>query len=442
MNFKLVQSNELIITPTGVAIIGAILNNNTNLLKRLNEFRIPEVLKDPEITNSEILKSYVALLCMGKSDFESIEEYRGNEFFMKALAIDKVPSCSTLRQRLDMVKDRWNKIILEENIKLLLETEVNYSPCYKDYIPLDIDVSPFDNSKTKKEGVSRTYKGCDGFAPIFAYLGDEGYCVNMEFREGKTHCQKGTPEFLKQTLLYAKEATQGDILVRLDSGNDSSDNIVILHNEETKANFIIKRNLRREKLEEWLKTAKKEGTCSEPREGKKVYLGETYLEVKGLKNKQRVIFEVTERTIDKKGQFFMFPDIQVDTYWTSLPETPEEVIELYHNHGTSEQFHSEIKTDLDLERLPSGKFDTNSLVLTMGIFAYNILKIIGQESLKVDDAPARKKVKRRRLRTVIKNIITMASKLVKHAGSVKLNFGRCCPWFDTFKRIYFRFATG
>ena len=24
-----------------------------------------------------------------------------------------------------------------------------------------------------------------------------------------------------------------------------------------------------------------------------------------------------------------------------------------------EQFHSEIKTDLDLERLPSGKFDTN-----------------------------------------------------------------------------------
>jgi len=35
-------------------------------------------------------------------------------------------------------------------------------------IPLDIDVSPSDNSKTKKEGVSRTYKGTDGFAPIFA----------------------------------------------------------------------------------------------------------------------------------------------------------------------------------------------------------------------------------------------------------------------------------
>jgi hypothetical protein len=56
-----------------------------------------------------------------------------------------------------------------------------------------MDVSPFDNSKTQKEGVSRTYKGVDGFAPIFAYLGTEGYLVNLEFREGKQHCQKNTP---------------------------------------------------------------------------------------------------------------------------------------------------------------------------------------------------------------------------------------------------------
>jgi len=36
------------------------------------------------------------------------------------------------------------------------------------YLPLDIDVSPFDNSGTKKEGVSYTYKGFDGYSPIFA----------------------------------------------------------------------------------------------------------------------------------------------------------------------------------------------------------------------------------------------------------------------------------
>ena len=45
----------------------------------------------------------------------------------------------------------------------------------REYLPLDVDVSPFDNSKTKKEGVSRTYKGFDGYAPNLAYLGLEGY---------------------------------------------------------------------------------------------------------------------------------------------------------------------------------------------------------------------------------------------------------------------------
>ncbi|RLA29742.1 MAG: hypothetical protein DRR11_14950 [Gammaproteobacteria bacterium] len=37
---------------------------------------------------------------------------------------------------------------------------------------------------------------------------------------------------------------------------------------------------------------------------------------------------------------------------------------------TSEQFHSVLKTDLDIERLPSGKFDTNALVLGCSILAY------------------------------------------------------------------------
>ena len=58
------------------------------------------------------------------------------------------------------------------------------------YVPVDIDVTPFDNSKTHKEGVSRTYKGFDGYAPIMAYIGTEGYCINTELRIGKQHCQK------------------------------------------------------------------------------------------------------------------------------------------------------------------------------------------------------------------------------------------------------------
>lgn len=37
---------------------------------------------------------------------------------------------------------------------------------------------------------------------------------------------------------------------------------------------------------------------------------------------------------------------------------------------------------MDVERLPSGKCESNKLVLELTMIAYNILRIIGQESLK------------------------------------------------------------
>ncbi|MEJ5363462.1 MAG: hypothetical protein WHS86_00010 [Desulfosoma sp.] len=42
------------------------------------------------------------------------------------------------------------------------------------HVALDIHVFCLDNSKTQKEGVSRTYQVYDGYAPIGAYLLDRG----------------------------------------------------------------------------------------------------------------------------------------------------------------------------------------------------------------------------------------------------------------------------
>ena len=139
------------------------------------------------------------------------------------------------------------------------------------YLPLDVDVSPFDNSKTKKEGVSRTYKGFDGYAPNLAYLGREGYWINLDFRTGKTHCQNGTAAFLDDTLRYAQMISSTPVLVRLDSGNDSADNIKVF--DKKQVDFIIKRNPRKESLEQWLDIAKETGNKTELRPGKTVYTG-------------------------------------------------------------------------------------------------------------------------------------------------------------------------
>ena len=96
--------------------------------------------------------------------------------------------------------------------------------------------------------------------------------INAELREGKQHCQKNTPEFLRETIRLCKQITNEPLLVRLDSGNDAAENIGILLEEGCK--FIIKRNLRRESKEEWLSMAQKHcQNITQPREGKTVYTG-------------------------------------------------------------------------------------------------------------------------------------------------------------------------
>ena len=76
-----------------------------------------------------------------------------------------------------------------------------------------------------------------------------------------------------------------------------------------------------------------------------------------------------ERTIDRKGQLLLTPEIELEGWTTPLPESDYDeatVLKLYRGHALCEQFNSEFKTDLDLERLPSGKCDTNDLVMTFG----------------------------------------------------------------------------
>lgn len=301
-------------------------------------------------------------------------------------------------------------------------------------------MSPFDNSGTKKEGVSLTYKGCDGYAPIFAYLGQEGYAAHVEFQTGSTHCQKGTAAFLGQSIRYARQISDRRLLVRMDAGNDSVENLVVCRNDETGADFMIKKNLRKESPEAWLMTAQQHGTYSEAREGKKVYRGSIMAPMRGLEKPVRMVFEVIERTIQSDGQVLLLPNIKLAVYLTSLPDAPSVIIDLYHAHGTMEQFHSEIKTDLDLERLPSGKFATNDLVLHFGFLTYNLLRIIGQESLQVQDGPLRKKVQRRRIRTVIQNLITLAAKMTRLTRQTRLRLGRGNRWLLMFVRLYQAFG--
>ena len=370
-----------------------------------------------------IVTSLFALMVEGKTDFESMDEKRTSIFFKESLGLNFVYAKETVRLYLEQMADDVEGIIgqLRESAgKIIRKAPLNGLWINgMHYLPVDIDTTTMDNSETKKEGVSRTYQGFDGYQPILAYVGNEGYILDCELRPGSQHCQKGTAAFITGLIprLHSLPIVKR-YLFRLDSGNDAWDTLRAIIDAGEGHFCIIKRNKRKEKNKRWLKIAKRHGKRTVSRQGKKVWVGTIR---KHPRKKDEVlsdvncVFEVTERKIDAAGNRLLFPDIEVNSWWTNLDCEAEKVIELYHDHATCEQFHSELKHDMGVERFASGKLAVNKILLAIAMNAYNALRFLGQQSRELIK---HKKHERKRLGKVIRDLICIAGKLVKHAKSL------------------------
>ena len=245
----------------------------------------------------------------------------------------------------------------------------------------------------------------------------------------------------------AASLVTGPLLVRADSGFCSLKLMqeVTAHARALKREiaFIIKWNPRRAPVET-IAATKVADTGAQwviHRPGKRECIWQENLDltdVGSASNPTRRVYRLTERTIDKHGNALLLPEYVLEGWTTTLPARLEaaDIIALYCDHATHEQFHSEFKTDMDLERLPSGKFDTNYLVCQLAAVAMNLLRLIGQNTLNEPDAPVRHAAKRRRIKTVMQEMMFKAARMIKHAGRWILGLGESDSGFAVFERHY------
>jgi hypothetical protein len=425
----------------GLSLVGQYLKRHAQI-DQIIDPRFP-ISGQGGIATSSIVKAYVGLLCTAKSDFDAIETLRRDAFFHSALGLSAIPSSPTLRQRLDSLGETGDLALTaldEANERLLRRAKPTFTPLSTGHLALDFDVFTLDNSNTAKEGVGRTYMGFDGYAPIAAYLAEEGFCLGLELRPGTQHSACETPAFLRRVLPRALALTRLPLLVRADSGFDSLAILAVLEaaRAERALDWLVKWNPRTFDactLHERL-AADPATPWTHPREGKReAFMVETMSrQIDGQTVSLRRVIRLVERTIDRHGQRLLVPTIEIEGWLTSLDLPAEAIVRLYQGHGTHEQFHSEFKTDLDLERLPSGKFATNDLVLSLAVLAFNILRAIGQATLISPDSPVRHAAKRRRIRTVMQEIIGIAARVIHHARRITLGLGVRCAAFAVFER--------
>ena len=190
--FKIRQSKIDLNSTAGNHLCGTVLGNLPNL--HLPENFQPR--RSDAIADRNILVTQIGLCCNARTNFNDINLYRNDALFMNAYGLKIIASEAAFRTRFDdLPPERTHAALRKLNLELLRQrTFGRVDADGLKLIPADMDVSPFDNSGSAKQGVSFTYKKHDGFSPMFAYVGTEGYMLDCELRPGSQHCQSGTPE--------------------------------------------------------------------------------------------------------------------------------------------------------------------------------------------------------------------------------------------------------
>jgi hypothetical protein len=283
-------------------------------------------------------------------------------------------------------------------------------------VRIDTDSTTLDNSDTKKEGLAKDYNGVLGFAPVCSFL-EGGLIVGAKLCPGNHHpLHEGALDFHAGVREHMRKLTKAHLLWVDDAAFD--DMALMAARLKAGDSFITRHNLRREKPEILINLAMLEGHAHSPRPGKTVYTGSTPREREGV-GTVRLVYEVTERT-SKKGQALLLPEYKLFSVWTDLEKVSDaDILRLYRDRGTCEQYFAELKSELDLERLPSGKFSVNELFFQLGVLVNNMLRVLG-ESLIDSGVIWLKKATRRRLRTIMQGMMYLCGRLVRHARRIVL----------------------
>jgi hypothetical protein len=430
----------------GINLISKILTFVMTQVSDNTEYNLETLQSKNLLKNETIYKTLIGLLSMGYTSFSDVEQFRHNEVFKECLDLKFTPAQETLRLYLEKeITDNFVDYCNLINIELLKKVTYCCEKITNKYIPLDFDVTPMLNPKCKKEECSRTYKGEDGFAPLMSYLG--AYCIGAELRPGKQHSQKDSIPFVQKVLNDANEILSPEeyskVLCRFDSGHDSVETVNVLHNSNV--NFIIKKKSRRNDYsQDLLERAK--SLCDEKinysYRNTTVYYGyftEMYpLGKEDVTDKAQIAFKIKECYEDKKGNSLLFPEIELNLYWTNLAEDAQTIVNLYKDHATSEQYHSEIKTDLNFEKLASGKYRVNKMLLSALTNAYNILRIIGEITLLNQTflpEGATGDRDRIRMKTILRDIIYTSARYIRKGKDWVLRLYNKNPWTKLLLRI-------
>jgi len=161
---KFMLSSEEINSNGGFSFVKKRLNGNVRMKDW--DAELPAA-RNSCYSTSVIVRSTIALMTAGNSNYADIEKFR-SDFLFRKVAGGNVPSQETYRQRLNALAEKdWQRILdanVSDQLSRVSLTRIDVDG--ETLIPLDIDVSVFEDTASHKEGVSLSYHKVNGYAGL------------------------------------------------------------------------------------------------------------------------------------------------------------------------------------------------------------------------------------------------------------------------------------
>ena len=378
LNFKLQSTNEKLTPRTGVAILGEYLKGMN--LENLCNDNLPKAKRNNGYSAFEFLYPLILMLHSGGRVLDDMREIQVDKALKTLLKIKKIPTSNAFSKYLRKYGTNGEEGIRKINKKYLKRF---LKSIQNEELILDIDATFIEAHKNTAKW---SYKDAPGYMPMVGHI-NNGYVIDVDFREGNEAPASKNLEFIKQCVLQLPLDKKFDRF-RADSASYQANIFnycqekAILFTVTAKKNRSMFNSIKRIKDKEWQTFAKREKILHTlpTLEG---YIGGEVM----MQHQDEIYYCIATNDNDL---------------------TPQEIIKLHRQRGeTSENKIKELKNGFNMSYLPSSNLEANAFYFYIGTLAYNLFLLFKE----ILDSNLQKHT----VKTIRYKLYNIAGKVIFHA---------------------------
>jgi hypothetical protein len=410
-----IRFEDQALTSFGGAVIYQALFNVLNLKERL-EACVRHVGSSASYSLRHVLNLLVVHLLLGWRRLSELAYYRDDPIVGRLVGLNRLPTVATLSRRL---RDMTPRVVgrLRELLRSLVMTRVEQ--CGLQRLTVDFDGSVISTKSRNTEGTAvgfnKKAKGERSYYPLLATVAQTGQVLDILHRPGNVHDSREALEFIDATLTHIREAGfQGKLEARLDSAHFSDDTCFWL--DERRVDFSVSVPFERfPQLKQRIQSRKNWHPIDD-----RWSFFETQWKPKSWNQGFRVIIFRQRIKVPRKGpiQLDLFEPFdwqhEYKAVMTNKGETAKAILAFHNGRGSQEGIFAELKSQLNVDYIPTRRLIGNQVYLLCGLLAHNV----NRELQMLLESPVRGTTLKRTCLWIFEKASTLRQRLIQRPGRI------------------------